>query len=372
MKKILLLTAGFGDGHNTAARNISESLLQHPDVEVKIVDVYLLTMPSLTKLLQAGYCLAINKFPLIWSWIFNFLHRPGGLEKTLFMAASLRHAVGKTIETFCPDVVVSTYPLYAFLIQQLRDKGHTPSSVPLITMITDSTAINTSWYRAGSDNFIVVDEETAAVLSGDDIDSKKIQILGFPVAPRLATLQPLRATAAAPWKILYLPSSKIAHTLQVLRALRELPDLQITVVTGRLQEMHQAIEKSGLVDGTHIQLLGWTDQIPELLTSHHLYIGKAGGAIVHEAMAAQCPILVSHVVPGQEEGNIELIERHDIGRLAAHYPQTLAASVAETFADNASTWRRWKQRLELFAAPSASHAIADFILGLTQTEKSRK
>ena len=362
MKKILLLTAGFGDGHNTAARNIKEALLEHPNVEVKIVDVYLLTAPRLTKLLQAGYSLAINKFPVIWSMIFDFLHRPGGLEKTLFMAASLRKAVGATIESFRPDVIISTYPLYAFLIQQLRKASRISSRIPFITMVTDSTAINTSWYRAGSDHFIVVDEETASVLCGDDVDAKKLQVLGFPVAPRLATLQPPPATSVNPWKVLYLPSSQLAHTLEIVRALRKLPGLQLTIVTGRFQKMHEALEKSGLVDGTQVQLIGWTDQIPELLTSHHLYSGKAGGAIVHESMAAQCPILVSHVVPGQEEGNIELIERHEIGRLAAHYPETLAASVTEVFSNDAATWRHWKKHLKLLATPSASHAIAEFVM----------
>jgi processive 1,2-diacylglycerol beta-glucosyltransferase len=79
-------------------------------------------------------------------------------------------------------------------------------------------------------------------------------------------------------------------------------------------------------------------------------------------MAARCPILVSHVVPGQEEGNIELIERHDIGRLAAHYPTALAASVDEVFAHHGTTWKRWKKNLEIISKPGASRAIAAFIL----------
>jgi processive 1,2-diacylglycerol beta-glucosyltransferase len=362
MKKILLLTAGFGDGHNTAAQNIGQALQEHPDVEVHIVDVYLLTLPRITKILQAGYRLAINKLPMIWGWIFNFVNRPGSLEKTLFMAFSLRKALGKTIGNLRPDIIVSTYPLYPFLIRQLRECCHQASHVPLITMITDSTAINSAWYRGGSDAFVVVDEETASILKQDHVDPKKLHTLGFPVAPRFAILQGLPKTSTAPWKILYLPSSQGTHTLEVLAALKKLPDVSITVVTGRLEETHVLLEKSGLIDGKQVTLIGWTNQIPELLTSHHLYIGKAGGAIVHEAMAAQCPLLISHVVPGQEEGNIELIERHEIGRLAAHYPETLAASVSEVFAHDATTWRRWKSHLNELSGPSASHAIADFVL----------
>ena len=138
--------------------------------------------------------------------------------------------------------------------------------------------------------------------------------------------------------------------------------MEITIVTGRLKALHDAITASGVVDGSRTHLVGWTDQVPELLCSHHLFIGKAGGAIVQEAIAAQCPILVSHVVPGQEEGNIELIERHDIGRLAAHFPETIAASAEEIFAADGKTWRRWKGNLRAIAKPGASRAIADYIL----------
>ena len=69
MPRILILTAGFGEGHNTAARCIAEALNEHQGVEVKVVDVYLETVPRFTKVLQAGYSLAINKYPFIWSAI---------------------------------------------------------------------------------------------------------------------------------------------------------------------------------------------------------------------------------------------------------------------------------------------------------------
>jgi processive 1,2-diacylglycerol beta-glucosyltransferase len=73
------------------------------------------------------------------------------------------------------------------------------------------------------------------------------------------------------------------------------------------------------------------------------------------------------VVPGQEEGNIEMIERHDIGRLAAHYPETIAASVDEVFANDAATWRRWKKNIASISKPASSRDIAGFILKTAST-----
>lgn len=362
MPRILILTASFGEGHNTAARCIAEALRVHPGAEVRMADVYLETVPRFTKVLQAGYTLAINKYPAVWSAIFDFLDKPGRLEATLPFAGNLREAVRRIVDESRPDVIVSTYPLYAYLIRELRGRGHVPSGVPLFTIVTDSTAINSSWYRAGSECFVVADEETATVLRHGGVEERFLRILGFPVAPRLATLRPLDPVIHGARRLLYFPSSRIAHTLQVIGELKKLPSTEITVVTGRLKGLHAAIESSGIADGVRTHLIGWTDKVPELLCSHHLYIGKAGGAIVHEALAAQCPVLVSHVVPGQEEGNIELLERHDAGRLAAHYPGSLAASVEEIFSNDATTWKRWKRNLAALSKPGASRDIAAAVL----------
>lgn len=366
MPRILLLTAGFGEGHNTAARCIAEALREMPDVDVRVADVYLETVPRFTKVLQAGYSLAINKLPFIWSAIFTLLDKPGNLEKTLPLAGNLRNALKRVLEEYRPDVVVSTYPLYAFLTRELRKLGCAAAEAPLLTMITDSTAINTSWYRGGSEAFLLADEETAEVLRHGGADPSRLKVLGFPVAPRLAGLSPVESVLEGPKRLLYLPSSRAGHTMEVIRELQKLPGTEITVVTGRLKGLHAALEASGLFDGVTTRLVGWTDKIPELLCAHHLYIGKAGGAIVHEAMAAQCPILVSHVVPGQEEGNIELIERHDIGRLPAHYPAALAASVEEVFANDGATWKRWKTNLAAHAKPGATRDIAAFVLSVAR------
>ena len=50
--------------------------------------------------------------------------------------------------------------------------------------------------------------------------------------------------------------------------------------------------------------------------THHVVVSKAGGATTQEAIAARCPMVVNQVVPGQEEGNCELLLRHGAGALA--------------------------------------------------------
>jgi processive 1,2-diacylglycerol beta-glucosyltransferase len=92
-----------------------------------------------------------------------------------------------------------------------------------------------------------------------------------------------------------------------------------------------------------------------------LIIGKAGGATVHEAIAARCPMLIHHLVPGQEEGNLRLLEIIGGGHLAES-PAALAHSLNELLADDAAGWRRMKNNLSHHGRNAGAIVAADHIL----------
>ena len=110
--------------------------------------------------------------------------------------------------------------------------------------------------------------------------------------------------------------------------------------------------------------------MPDLMGSHHLFIGKAGGATVQEAIAAQLPFIVSHVVPGQEEGNIALIQQTAIGALASNSPADILHIVKGAMANEAALWRTWRRNLLQIQKPSASRAIAAFLLERAKSNQS--
>ncbi|MDB6070764.1 MAG: Monogalactosyldiacylglycerol synthase, partial [Verrucomicrobiales bacterium] len=62
-----------------------------------------------------------------------------------------------------------------------------------------------------------------------------------------------------------------------------------------------------------VRCVGWCREVPALLMTHDLVISKAGGATVHECFAAGVPVMVNYIIPGQEEGNAELLEQLGCG-----------------------------------------------------------
>jgi processive 1,2-diacylglycerol beta-glucosyltransferase len=363
MKKVLVLTASFGDGHNAAAKGIREALEARGDANGVVVDLYARAVPLLDRSLQFGYSLAINRFPWIWDLIFRALDQPGLLERMIWTMGALERAMEKELREHEPTVVISTYPLYAYLFRKIQRRG-LGVRTPFVTVITDSVEVNSAWYRCRSDAFVVADDETARVVTGNGVDPVIVHSLGFPVSRRFAVVEPLPESAGKPWKLLFMPSTQLVRTTRQVTSLLQLPDVELTVLTGRHERLQRALMHSGLGADRRVKILGWTDEMPALLSTHHVFIGKAGGAIVQEAIAARCPFLVSHVVPGQEEGSIALIERMDVGARAVGGADELARRVEAAVADDAAGWRRWKRNLAAARKPMAADEIAEFALRL--------
>jgi processive 1,2-diacylglycerol beta-glucosyltransferase len=79
---------------------------------------------------------------------------------------------------------------------------------------------------------------------------------------------------------------------------------------------------------------------------------------------------VSQIVPGQEEGNYELIRRNDAGALA-ETPEAIVTTLERLFADDARLWRHWRANLRRLAQPAAARTVADIVLagpGVANTE----
>ncbi|MEJ1973878.1 MAG: hypothetical protein WDM96_15870 [Lacunisphaera sp.] len=95
--------------------------------------------------------------------------------------------------------------------------------------------------------------------------------------------------------------------------------------------------------------------------THHAVISKAGGATTQESINALCPLIVSQIVPGQEEGNYELLQRHDAGALATT-PRAIVTILQAAFSHDAVLWRHWRKNLHGLARPAAARHIAAHVL----------
>ena len=359
--KILILTAGFGEGHNSAALNLQRAL--KPRATTLCADPCALGAPWVTRQLQNLYRKITTHAPWLWRKIYNSTERQDFSKNRLPFMRKPEEKLRELILEFKPDAILSTYPLYPYFIERIFNQGIT--RVPVFTVVTDSIAINAAWRKAPTDFWLVTDQHTKDALIQQGLPEHQIIDTGFPVDPHFADLQPISSEdTLKPLRILYFPTPKKPHVRRVSRELLEStgPDSELTIVLGKhLRKIHCRAKEIEEQYPGRVTIKGWSKKVPELLNSHHLVVGKAGGATVHEALAAECPMLIHHLVPGQEEGNLSLLRRLHGGDLAES-EGSLSGHLGEMLADDASMWRNMKRDLAQHSRPSAAQRAADFIL----------
>jgi processive 1,2-diacylglycerol beta-glucosyltransferase len=369
MTKLLILTAGFGEGHNAAARNLAAACeaLAGPGTS-SVVDLFARGQPRLNRFARRAYLAMINGTPRLWSGFYAWVDRSRLFPRHLWLLRAGRRALESLLEQEQPRAVCSTYPLHGFLLEQLARTGRL--HVPYYNVVTDSISINSLWTRPDCAGWFVPDEETAGVMRGMGVPPAKLHALGFPVpaffSEHAHELAPPDLAAGATPRVLYILHSGVRHAWETARRLLAETAWDLTIAVGRDERLRRRLQPLAAQRPRPARILGWTSEVPRLLMTHHIVLSKAGGATTQEAIAAHCPMLVNQIVPGQEEGNYELLRRHHVGALV-DTPDAAVTALQRAFADRGVVWRQWRAALAPLARPDASRAIAAHLLAATIT-----
>ncbi len=360
-KRILILTASFGEGHNSAARGVRDALacVAPEQTEVELRDLFAEAYGPVNELVRRSYLALINFAPRAWGAVYRWLDRKEDFDESFQRFTRLKDHFAALLDRFQPDVVVSSFPAYPNALQQILGPNRRCKSV---VVITDSITVNAAWYRCAADYFLAPNEQSAAVLRAAGVAPQKIRTFGFPVSPKFAgfTQEIQLPSDDSDRRVLYMIHAATRGAPELVQRLANL-GVALTVTIGRADKLRPAIEAAALDSKTKI--IGWTEELPHILHQSHLLIGKAGGATVQETIAAGCPMIINHVVAGQEEGNARLIVETNSGVIALS-PREVVAQVQRAFADNAKQWREWAANIRRLSRPRASLEIAEFLLSI--------
>ena len=358
---ILIFTAGYGEGHNAAARALAAACDDtYGPGTARIIDLFALTHPRFNQVSRRAYISTINNAPRLWSRLYAWIDRSNVVPSCLWLLGRERRLLAQIIATENPAVICSTYPVYAFLLERLQQDGHRLPSH--FNIVTDSISINSLWWRAGAAGWFVPNTDSADVMRQAGLADDLLHVSGFPVpsffGANAARLSPpdLSTPGTAP-RVLYIINSGTNHAAETAQRLIAETAWEITIAVGRNETLRLDLEKIAEGRAIPVHCLGWTDQIPHLLMTHHVVISKAGGATTQEAIAARCPMIVNQIVPGQEEGNYELLRRTGAGSLATT-PAAVIESLRAAFAERGALWQQWRNALAPIVRNEAATTIA--------------
>jgi processive 1,2-diacylglycerol beta-glucosyltransferase len=337
-----------------------------PEAKVELRDTLLEQSPHLGKVLQKGYLFSITRMPRVWYRIYQMMEKSGGFARRTRLFASMTRFLEKILDDMKPRFVASTYPLYATLFERMRAEGK--RLPPLFTVVTDSISINRMWTNEPSSHWLVADDDTKGIVQEMTGAPGRVHTTGFPVHPSFAGIAASSGPPAVPRRLLFFCHRKTEDVAAELAALSPLLDgsIHLTLLMGRNQERlyHVVTRFCDAHPDAHIRVIGWSNQVPQLMAESHAVISKAGGATTHEALAARCPMIIDSVVPGQEEGNAELLVRNGCG-IIARTPSELSAAVSRLLAPSLTEWRKFRDNMIRVGHPDAARNAARLMLELS-------
>lgn len=368
MNRILILTAGFGEGHNAAARALAAAFNRAEGADTaRTLDLYALASPRLNALSRRAYLSLINRAPHAWNRLYRWAECSDRLLRRRWLFRAEERLLATELARARPEAVVSTYPVNSYLLNRLAASGS--RAMPHYSIVTDSISIHPLWWHTPCRGWFLPNHDSAEVMLRAGVAPNRIHVLGFPVpsffsenATRLAP--PDLARGATP-RVLHIINSGTLHAAETARRLLTETDWEITCAVGRDEELRRRLSALAAARRAPATILGWTTDIPRLLMTHHAVVSKAGGATTQEAIAARCPMIVSQVVPGQEEGNSELLRRHGAGAVALT-PDAVLAQLHRAFAARGQVWQGWHLALAPLARPDAARDIAHHVLAATE------
>ncbi|WP_445505528.1 MGDG synthase family glycosyltransferase [Niallia sp. 03091] len=322
--KILILSATFGDGHKQVARAISEAVdYTLPDAEPIILDMKDWVHPYLYPVSNYVYKSSIKKFPQVYS----YLYRKTRVKTVFSTKLNSLFSIGmqsmlEIIQRVKPMVVVSTYPFAAGIISKLKEQGLI--DIPAVTIITDYTD-HSSWIHPFTDQYLVGSSQVKDRLISVGVEEFKIKHTGIPIRQRFIEKQSREflfkkyRMNANKFTILVMGGGDgfIGKGLSTFQALESISsNLQLIIVCGRNKKLKEQL-KHELKNSKHdILLMGFSENIHELMAISDVMITKPGGVTTAEALAMELPLLIYNPLPGQEEDNASFLIQSGLALLA--------------------------------------------------------
>jgi processive 1,2-diacylglycerol beta-glucosyltransferase len=371
--RVLILHATAGSGHKRAALALEQAFHElMPQAHARAHD----TLHFSSRLFRRGYTPTYNtlvgRAPRVWGMLYKGLEHPRIHRGT----APVRHALDRVnvrelvsfIERERPTAVVCTHFLPLEALAPRRRRGLL--ACPLYCVITDFTA-HPFWAIEGIDASFVATAAVREELAAWGVAWDSIHVSGIPIDPRFAHGPLDRAEARAqfqlapdkPTILLMGGGNGVGPLASLAERLLEVPGApQLLVVCGKNARLRMPMRAIAEAAPGRVRVLGFTDQVPALLSAADVIATKAGGLTCSESLAMQTPMVVFRPTPGQEEKNSLALSVAGAAVRARSFEQV--GSAVERILTHPALSASMREACRQLARPQAAYDIARHVLGM--------
>jgi UDP-N-acetylglucosamine:LPS N-acetylglucosamine transferase len=337
--RVLIVSADVGEGHLAAARALRESL-SADGCAVGVHEDGLSCLGAIARhLIREGYRVQLQRAPWSYNLLYGAWHRAAPLRwlgaRLLYRAG--RRRLSRLIVAHRPDVVVSTHPALTAALGRMRRRGDL--RMPLCVTISDLID-DPMWCHRGADLHVVMHpiavpwvERRAgqgSALAVRSLVSSRFTAPRDRVAARRQLGLPDRGglvvVSGGGWGV-----GELSDGVEAALAARA---DRVIALAGRNAALRTELDDRYARE-PRVEVLDFTDRMPELLAAASVLVHGTGGMTSQEALACGCPLIASGT-------RLAHVERHNLALAGlglctiAGDPPALRDAIADRLAAEAS------------------------------------
>jgi processive 1,2-diacylglycerol beta-glucosyltransferase len=268
------------------------------------------------------------------------------------------------------DLVINTHFLPAEVIAHLRKEHRL--RVPQVTVTTDFET-HRLWVNQPCEHYFTATEEGAEYLHHWGVPRGDVTVTGIPIHPvfsrpkeRAACLARHGLAGDRPIVLQMAGGFGVGPIEKLYRALLdvELP-LEVVVVAGRNAEAKAQLEAIPPPPRHRARILGFTEDIDELMAVADVVLSKPGGLTTSETLARGAVMAIVNPTPGQEFRNSDFLLENGAA-VKINNIATLAFKLTQLLRDP-ERLQRLKANVQRLARPRAAFDVVERALKLVST-----
>jgi processive 1,2-diacylglycerol beta-glucosyltransferase len=320
-----------------------------------------------------AYLDLVNKAPHVLGYFYDLLDQPS--RSGLHRADRLRLAAEKlNLKRFMSflvdepwDLVINTHFLPAEIIASLRTKRKL--DVPQVTVTTDFDT-HRLWVNQPCEHYFTATDEGALYLHSWGVPQSDTTVTGIPVHPvfsepkdRPSLVDKLGLTGDRPIILQSAGGFGVGPIEKLYRAILDVAEpLQILVVTGRNEKAKKQLDLVRVPSRHRSKVLGFTDNMDELMAVADLVVSKPGGLTTSETLSRGAAMVVVNPIPGQESRNSDFLLENGAA-IKVNNIATMAHKVTALLRDP-ERLARLKANAQRLGRPRAAFAVVERSLKL--------
>ncbi|KIL11362.1 MULTISPECIES: diglucosyl diacylglycerol synthase [Bacillus] len=310
-KKILILTANYGNGHMQVAKTLYDECKSQGFEHVVVSNLYQESNPIVSEVTQYLYLKSFSIGKQFYRLFYYGVDKIYNKRKFNIYLKMGNKRLDELIQLHNPDIIIITFPM--IVVPEYRNK--TGKVIPTFNVMTDF-CLHKIWVHENIDRYYVATDYVKQKLVEIGTHPSDVKVTGIPIRPQFE--------ADVPKSMIYkkygLSSDKkvlliMAGAHGVLKNVKELceallldSEVQIVVVCGKNAALKQSLSVLEQAHPDQLKALGYVEQIDELFRVTDCMITKPGGITLTEATAIGVPVILYKPVPGQEKENALFFE----------------------------------------------------------------